>query len=148
MKHPVMSDLQDYFENALSPSEERRVREHVSECDQCTKILADFAMIETQVKSVELPQVSQNTEARILIGAGDLLRRKRELAANRRDYSLLVKEWKENIFPELRVPALQLCSVSLMIAAFIAVEQGQSLEESIYEPLSHEVKVYEGEDKV
>lgn len=148
MKHPVLSDLQDYFENALGPAVERRIRQHVSECDQCTKILADFATIETKVKSFESPQVSQNTEARILIGASELLRKKRELAANRRDYGLLVKEWKENIFPELRVPALQLCSVSLMIAAFIAVEQGQSLEESIYEPLSHEVKVYEGEDKV
>lgn len=147
MKHPDIGNLQDYFENALSASAEKKIRAHVSECDQCTKILADFAIIETNVRSLSAPVVSQNTEAKILLDAGELLRKKRELIANRKDYGLLVKEWKENIFPELRVPALQLCSVSLMLAAFIAVEQGQSLEESIYEPLSHEVKVYEGEDK-
>lgn len=147
MKHPEPGILQDYFENALSASSEKKVREHVSDCDHCTKILADFAIVENKVRSVPAAGVSQNAEARILREAGELLRKKREQAAARNDYKALAKTWKEEIFPEIRVPALQLCSVSLMLATFIAVEQGTSLEESVYEPLTHEVKVYEGEDK-
>lgn len=140
MKHPELEILQDYFENALSEKLEARVKAHVEECDHCTGILSDFVFIETRVKAIPLPKVSQVIEARILREGAELLKQKRE-------YQSFVTDWKVNIFPEIKIPALQLASVSLMLATFIAIEKVQSTEEIILEPLSSEVKVYEGEGK-
>ena len=140
MKHPSFEVLQDYFENAVDAKLEARVKAHLEHCDQCTKVLADFAIIENKVKSVAEVQVSQNAQARIFLEAAELLK-------SRREFKAFAIDWKENIFPEIRIPALQLASVSLMLATFIAIEKVQSTEEIVLEPLSNEVKVYEGEGK-
>jgi hypothetical protein len=140
MKHPQLEILQDYFENALELKLEQRVKAHIENCDHCTNVLSDFVMIETRIKSIPAPTISQNMEAKILREAGQLLEQKREF----RDH---YKDWKEHIFPEIRIPALQLASVSIMLAIFIAVEKVQSTEEIILEPLSNEVQVYQGEGK-
>ena len=147
MNHPSLEVLQDYFENAVDTKLEARVKAHVEHCDQCTKILADFVVIETRVKSTTQPTISQNTQARIFLEAGELLKKKREYHAMKKDFAELAKDWRENIIPEIRIPALQLASVSLMLATFIAIEKVQSTEEIIFEPLSNDVKVYEGEKK-
>lgn len=147
MKHPSNETLQDYFENAVDAKLEAKVKAHVEHCDQCTKILADFAVIETKVKSVPQQTVSQNTQARIFMEASELLKKKREYQAMKKDFAELARDWRENIIPEIRIPALQLASVSLMLATFIAIEKVQSTEEIVLEPLSNEVKVYEGEKK-
>lgn len=148
MKHPTIEVLQDYFENALVMNREKRVKDHVENCDFCTEILTDFVIIETRIKATPSPVVSQVTKARIYREAGELLKIRKEKRSARTDYAAIAKEWRENIFPEIRVPVLQFCSVSIMLATFIAVEKIQSVEETIYEPLSNEVKVYEREDKV
>ena len=140
MKHPEIELLQDYFENALSDKLENKVRAHVESCDHCTGVLADFTFLETRVKAIPARAIPQNLEARILREGAELLRGRREFREHARD-------WRENIFPEIKIPALQLASVSLMLATFIAVEKVQSTEEIILEPLSNEVKVYEGEGK-
>jgi hypothetical protein len=146
MRHPDLTVLQDYFENALSVSTEKKVRAHVTTCDKCTAVLGDFAVIENKVKNSETVTVSQNTQARILLDGGVILRKKREYLAAKRDFTELAREWRENILPEIRTPALQFCSVSLMLITFIAIEKNQSLEETVIEPLSSEVKVYTGEN--
>lgn len=140
MKHPQLEVLQDYFENALDAKLEEKVKAHVENCDHCTGILTDFVMIETQIKAIPDRRVSQNMEAKIFRNASELLKSKQQFKEH-------VRDWKENIFPEIRIPALQLASVSLMLATFIAVEKVQSTEEIVLEPLSNEVKVYEGEGK-
>jgi hypothetical protein len=140
MKHPQLEILQDYFENALDKNQEKKVKAHVESCDHCTDILSDFVMIETRVRAIPERAVSQNMEAKIFRNASELLKSKQQLREH-------VKDWKENIFPEIRIPALQLASVSLMLATFIAIEKVQSTEEIVLEPLSNEVKVYEGEKK-
>lgn len=141
MKHPELDLLQDYFENALDSKLEKKVKEHVENCDHCTDILTDFTFLETRVKATPAPKIPQVLEARILREGAELLKAKQMFKEH-------AKDWRENIFPEIRIPALQLASVSLMLATFIAVEKVQSTEEIVLEPLSTEVKVYEGDDKV
>lgn len=42
MKHPSHSTLLAYYENALSPALEKRVKEHLDNCDQCQDVLRSF----------------------------------------------------------------------------------------------------------
>src|SRR6476646_2175483 len=100
MKHPELPLLQDYFENALEAKIEKRVKDHVENCDHCTNILMDFTFIETRVKADPAPVIPQVLEARILREGAELLKSKQQ-------FKEFAVDWKKNIFPEIRIPALQ-----------------------------------------
>ena len=51
-------------------------------------------------------------------------------------------EWKDSILPELKIPALQLCSLSIVLMVIVAVEKGQGGSEEMYEPLNSDVEVF------
>ena len=140
MKHPPLQLLQDYFENVLVSQQETLVGEHVHECDQCTKVLADFAVIETRMKLSPGTAVSENMKKRIFSSARELLEEKRRLP----EPGILESfwnEWKDMSFPELKVPALQLCSLSIVLLVFVEMEKEQSRKIEVFEPLSDEVQV-------
>lgn len=140
MKHPRMEVLQDYFENVLNASVEKRVASHLLDCDQCTKILADFTVVETRLKRSPVVAISDNTQQRIFAGASELLAEKRRVPEPSKLLAFW-EEWKEVSFPEFKTPALQLCSLSVVLFVLVAVEKEQSRHEEIFMPLSDEVQV-------
>ena len=150
MKHPELSVLQDYFENVLAGDLELRVKEHVLGCDKCTQVLFQFGQIENRLKAQSPLNVSETTESKILSDAKKLLAERRAKAIKEKEHSenlkVLYQEWKEFVFPEIKIPAIQLCSVSLLLASFIAMEQLKSVEEEHFEPFSTAVTVYGFED--
>lgn len=147
MRHPHPSLIQDYFENTLPAAELQRVREHLVACDSCTRILAEMAIIESKVKAHSRPKVSQATEARVMAGAANLLaQRRRELSQRdeakkqRQEFKEWLLQWQEELWPQWRSPAWQLCSLSLLVAVLVAYERAQE-ETEIYRPIMTEVHV-------
>lgn len=138
MKHPPYEVLQDYFENVLNSMNESRVKKHLAECDQCTSVLAQFASIETKVKTQQQVQVSANTTKRILNDAHALMAAR---AQRKQKLETHLQEWKEIIFPQIKIPALQLSSLALVLVVVIAAEKGQGGPEDMFEPLNDEVHV-------
>ncbi|MBA2403824.1 MAG: hypothetical protein H0V66_03555 [Bdellovibrionales bacterium] len=153
MKHPKHEILQDYFENVLNAYHENLVKEHLLDCDQCTEILSHFAVIETKLKNQKAMAVSEMTRNKIFSEAKNLLKVKQDkkvaaeaLVQSRTDKREKLQkgfqEGRESIFPELKIPALQLCSLSIVLFVLVAVEKGQGGEAEMYEPLNSEVEVF------
>ncbi len=144
MKHPPFEILQDYFENALADSLENRVKEHLLVCDQCNRMLADFAVIETKVLKRQAPDLSMQAQQRIFADAKKMLaqrgQQKRAHVERQEKLKELVVEWQEKLSFDWRVPALQFCSLSLVLAMVVAVETNQT-EETTYQPISTDVQV-------
>jgi hypothetical protein len=149
MKHPPLEILQDYFENALVQSLEKRVKEHLLVCDQCSKMLADFAVIETKVLNRTAPAISVQAQQRIFADAKKMLaqRGQQKIAQLERQEKIkeLVQDWQEKLSFDWRVPALQFASLSIVLAAVIAVESSQ-VEETTYRPISTDVQVLTYQD--
>lgn len=146
MKHPELSLLQDYLENTISGSLESKVRDHLTGCDQCTNILLEMTIVERKVREHEGPSLSHNLKARITGSAHELLRERRERIQAREELKDYLRNWREEIFPEIRVPAIQLCSLSLVILTVITVEKVSTTEETVFEPISTEVHVIKGDE--
>ncbi len=144
MKHPPLEILQDYFENALVLSQEKRVKEHLLVCDQCSKMMADFAVIETKVLNRSAPAISAQAQQRIFADAKKMLaqRGQQKLAQIERQEKMkeFFHEWQEKLSFDWRVPALQFASLSLVLAVVVAVETNQT-EETTYQPISTDVQV-------
>lgn len=143
MRHPSTEILQDYFENALVLSQEKRVKEHLLVCDQCSKMLADFAIIETKVRSRAAPALSTAAQQKIFLGAKTLLAQKgqHKLAQEVRQEKIkeLILDWQEKLNFDWRVPALQFCSLSLVLAVVVAIEASE-VEVTTYQPISTDVQ--------
>jgi hypothetical protein len=77
-KHPHYEILQDYFENALGTEKESLVKEHLLNCDQCTKVLADFTVIETRIRQAKTIEVSHAVRSKIFQNASALLEDRRK----------------------------------------------------------------------
>lgn len=150
MKHPTFEVLQDYFENALNKAQELRVKDHLLACDECTALLAQFAQLENKIKLQRPLQVSKTKESEIFFDAKKMLTQRRgkiqEQLEQKKKMKVFFEDWKEHVFPEFKVPALQLCSISLVLATFVALEQAQSKEEEYFEPLSKSVNVFTFKD--
>lgn len=138
MKHPSYEVLQDYFENVLSSSVEMRVKTHLSECDKCTQMLSQFAVIETKVRSQQTIEVSAYTSKRIMNDAHALMKAK---VQKKEDLKIFLEEWKEIIFPQIKIPAMQLSSLAMVLVVIIAAEKSQSGPEDMFEPLNDEVTI-------
>jgi anti-sigma factor ChrR (cupin superfamily) len=149
MRHPSLEILQDYFENALVLSQEKRVKDHLLICDQCSKMLADFAVIETKVLRRTAPAISAQAQQRIFTDAKKMLaqREQRKMAHTERQERLkeLLQDWQEKLSFDWRVPALQFASLSLVLAVVAAVETNQT-EETTYQPISTDVQVLTYQD--
>jgi hypothetical protein len=149
MKHPSIEILQDYFENALVLSQEKRVKEHLLICDQCSKMLADFAVIETKVLNRAAPAITIAAQQRIFTDAKKMLaqRGQQKMAHTERQEKIkeLLQDWQEKLSFDWRVPALQFASLSIVLAAVIAVETSQ-VEETTYQPISTDVQVLTYQD--
>lgn len=139
MKHPEAKILFDYFENSLPSELEARVRDHLETCDHCTQITFELAQIETGVREMPAPVVSAHAEKRLMLAAHALLEERR-LELKKREESLIsfIAEWKEKVMVELKVPALQASSLSLVAALIIAIEMGQ-VEEHLHQPIDNNV---------
>ncbi len=146
MNHPRYEILQDYFENALNLKDEERVKQHLLACDDCTQVISHFVVIETKLQKQPVLQVSAETKLRIMGSAGRLLKEQRlrlQQENERQEWlSNHLKEWKESIFPELRIPALQLASLALVLTVVVSVEKKQGTYEEIFEPISNDVTVF------
>lgn len=152
MKHPKLEVLQDYFENALNSVQEELVKEHLLNCDQCTKMLADFTVIEKVVKQQSVVKPSMAARAKTMQEAKALLavRKNQEMAklnaiAERKEKKArlhtYLQEWKETLYPQIRIPAFQLASVAVLVMVVVAAERS-SVETEVFEPLSDEVHEY------
>jgi hypothetical protein len=152
MKHPTLQALQDYFENVLDRNEEKIIQLHLLDCDLCTKVLADFTAIETRIKSVKPISVSQDLKSKIFKNIHVLIEEKRQrfehkkMSSDSRKEQLdslrdQLQEWKQNLYPELKIPALQICSLTIMLSTFIAVEKSSSRNEVEFKPLNDEVSI-------
>ena len=145
MKHPRFEVLQDYFENVLNPYHENIIKEHLLECDVCTKMLSHFATIETKLTNQKVVPVSDNTRKKIFLGAQQLLSAKKvqKNAKELRKEKILEfwAEWKEIIFPQIKIPILQLSSLSLVLIVLVTIEKNQGGEEEMYVPLADSVQV-------
>lgn len=138
MKHPSYEVLQDYFENVLSSSVEMRIKTHLSACDKCTHMLSQFAVIETKVRSQQTIEVSADTSKRIMNDAHALMKAK---VQKKEDLKIFLEEWKEIIFPQIKIPAMQLSSLAMVLVVIIAAEKSQSGPEDMFEPLNDEVTI-------
>ena len=157
MKHPRYEVLQDYFENVLNAYQEGLVKEHLLNCDECTKVLSHFAVIETKLKNDKPQAVSAVLKNKIFADAKKMLAVKKEkvevkeATAKERAQKLeelkqYYQNWKETVFPEIKVPALQLCSLSLVLMVFVSIERNEGVEVEVYEPLTSEVNVFTYQD--
>lgn len=151
MKHPRLETLQDYFENALNTYQETLVKEHLLNCDTCTTVLGQMAAVEKKLSSLSALKVSEGTERKIFENAQALLTQKRlrkeekqnvldQRREDREKAIEYVRTWWTELLPELKVPALQVCSLSLILAVVVAVEK-QNVEEEVYQPISTNVEV-------
>jgi len=150
MNHPQVSVLQDYFENELTTVQSTVVKEHLLNCDHCTSILAQMAKVDSSLKSIPQETVSLASKDRIFSDAKFLLSNKRAAieaearmaasrthareAAIRASYQL----WKDT-WEDIRVPALQLASVSMVVAVLIAANRDEQV--TVHKPFSEEVVV-------
>jgi hypothetical protein len=157
MKHPKFEVLQDYFENVLNTYHESLVKDHLLDCDECTHMLSHFAVIETKLKNQKVIEVSETTKNKIFTAAKKMLSAKKEKQElevamiqsrvdKREKLQKNFQEWKDSILPELKTPALQLCSLSIVLFVLVAVEKGQGSPEEMYEPLNSDVKVFTYKD--
>lgn len=157
MKHPKHEVLQDYFENVLNPYHEKLVKDHLLDCDECTNMLAHFTVIETKLKSQKIISITESTKDKIFADARKMLtvqKEKKDLTAaviqSRADKKEKLHqsfhEWKLSILPELKIPALQLCSLSIVLFVLVAVEKGQGGAEEMFEPLHSDVEVFTHKD--
>lgn len=159
MKHPATYVLQDYFENALNPVQEGLVKDHLLNCDECTKILTEMSIIERKMKEVKTSAVPEALRLRIFKDAGEILQQKRAAKIDRANLkeSRIQKQQEivdsirgmwELFQNELRTPALQFCSVSLVLVTIIAAEKLTPNEVSRYEPISTQVHTYNFDDSI
>lgn len=150
MNHPSYEVLQDYFENAIDSELEKKVKQHLQSCDKCTQVLSQFSMIETKLHLQEGITVSLRTENLIFSDVRSLLLQKRtqlQKDSERNEMlSKFVAEWKESIFPELRIPAIQLASLSLVLTVLVSMEKSQGTYEETFKPISNDVTVISVED--
>lgn len=146
MKHPRHEVLQDYFENALNEVQEQLVKDHLMNCDQCTGMLSQFAQIENKIKYQAPLEVSAKMKNKIFMDAQTLLAKKSAALKQKEErqelLSAFVQEWKDVIFPEIKIPALQVCSVSLVLIVFVIVAQMETGEKRYYKPLSTDVNIF------
>jgi hypothetical protein len=119
--------------------------------------LSHFAVIETKLKNQPTMSVTTSTKDKIFADAKKMLsarqgkRDQQEVAvkqwADKKErIQKSFQEWKESILPELKVPALQLCSLSIVLMVIVAVGKGQGGSEEMYEPLSSDVEVFTYKD--
>ena len=150
MKHPRYEILQDYFENALNSVQEDLVKEHLLNCDDCTRILSDFTQIETKMKSAPIRMVSQDMKAKIFADAKLKLAQKKNLIQEKQNKKLKMKEfieeWQRIVFPEIKIPALQIVSVSVLLAIVVLAGQMEDRKEEYYKPLSNDVHEFTFKD--
>lgn len=146
MKHPRHAVLQDYFENTLNEVQQQLVKEHLINCDQCTEMLSQFVQIENKIKHQESIEVSVEMKNKIFMNAQALLSAKSIVAKQREErqelLSTFVQEWKDVVFPEMRLPALQVCSASLVLTVLIIFAQMETSEKRYYKPLSTDINVF------
>lgn len=149
MKHPRYEILQDYFENALNSVQEGLVKEHLLNCDDCTRILSDFTQIETKMKSAPARMVSHDMKTKIFADAKLKLAQKKNLIQERQNKKLKLKEfieeWQRIVFPEIKISAIQIVSVSVLLAIVILAGQIEDKKE-YYEPLSNDVHEFTFKD--
>lgn len=158
MRHPTNSVLLDYFENALNPVQESLVKEHLLLCDDCTRILSEMAITERRLREVSAPSVSKGTEQRLFQEARLLLQEKR-LQAESKVRSAEAREQRQrewhrrsrelwSTLQDLRTPALQFCSLSLVLVAIVTAEKLTTDEEYRYEPISTKVESFEHNENI
>lgn len=159
MKHPTTYVLQDYFENALNPVQERIVKDHLLNCDKCTRILSEMSIIERKLKDAKTAAVPEALKLRILKDAGDLLQQKRQARFDKKNRQESRVQKQKEIFDsvrdmweffqtDLKTPALQFCSVSLVLVTIIAAEKLTANEVTRYKPISTNVHSYQFDDSV
>jgi hypothetical protein len=157
MKHPSNSVLQDYFENALNEMQEGLVKDHLLNCEECTKMLSEMALVERKMKETKAEIVPEALRLRILKDAGDLLQQRRQAQIEKSSLQVSrIQKQKEILdsirgmwelfLSEFRTPALQFCSVSLVLVAIIAVEKLSTNEEYRYNPISMKVQSFGHKD--
>ncbi len=147
MKHPKLSTLQDYFENELNEVQSGLVKGHLLDCDQCTGLLSQMAKVDTSAKKTTKTVISDELKNRIFSDAKVLLEAKRKKIAMAENNSKATEEWfqgmgalVQNAISELKVPAFQLASLSLLIGYIVTVNQVEKVIEQ--KPLSEEVVIY------
>ena len=108
-------------------------------------MLSHFATIETKLTNQKVVPVSDNTRKKIFLGAQQLLSAKKvqKNAKELRKEKILEfwAEWKEIIFPQIKIPILQLSSLSLVLIVLVTIEKNQGGEEEMYVPLADSVQV-------
>ncbi len=145
MKHPRNETLQDYFENALNKIQEGVVKDHLMDCDRCTGMLSQIGQIENKLRNHLPLKVSAKMKNKIFFDAELLLAEKRSTIKEKEAQLLVlsnfIEEWKEIIFPEIKLPTMQVYSVSLVLAVVIIFAQTENEEKIFFKPLSTEVSV-------
>jgi hypothetical protein len=68
----------------------------------------------------------------------DALAERKEQKARLKTY---LQEWKETLYPQIRIPAFQLASVAMLVMVVVAAERS-SVDYEVFEPLSDEVHEY------
>jgi hypothetical protein len=58
--------LSPYIDGELNREEIIKVENHILECKECKELLKDFQLIKSKIKSIEIPQISQRVERKIL----------------------------------------------------------------------------------
>lgn len=147
MKHPKLSTLQDYFENELNLVQLDIVRDHLLDCDVCTKMLSQMAKVDTCAKNITTIVIPEELKRRIFSDAKILLEGKRTRIEIAENDSKVMEEWLDdmgalvqNAISELKVPAFQLASLSILIGYIATVNQVEKVIEQ--KPLSEEVVIY------
>ena len=145
MKHPKNETLQDYFENILNENQERLIKDHLMDCDRCTRMLSEVGQIENKIKNQSPQEISIKMKNKIFTNAQLLLAEKRATIKKREDHLLVlsnfIDEWKEFIFPEIKLPAMQVYSVSLVLTVVIIFAQLEDDEKIFIKPLTTDVSV-------
>ena len=132
-RHPGKEILQDYFEDLLGEEVSHKVKQHLEDCDQCSALLASFAMADEAFKKSSLAAPA-GLEEKTFHSVQALLSKRRERARSAQDKmnrakerEERVKEWaigmKDFFTHEAKAPALQVAGLSLFVAILIQVQR-------------------------
>lgn len=151
MKHPKLSTLQDYFENELNSVQVTLVKEHLLDCNECTFMLSQMAKVDTRFKTINKMLVSDELKNRIFSDAKKILEEKREKIQTSENHVRVREEWLQHYgelfqsaVSELKVPAFQLASVTILIGYIVASNQVD--QTIVKKPLAEDIVVFTSEN--
>ena len=150
-QHPSLKTLQDYFSGEAEVEKLPRLKKHLAECDECSKILSEMAKVDILFSHSKKVLVSKKTKTEIMKKADMFFTEIEQTKAatlakkekQKEQVDLMVRflrEWREGALSELKMPIMQATSLAILVVVATQMARTTTMIEN-YKIVNDEVEI-------